>query len=471
MLFQTVATNVSNFLRGNYFEDIGLDAMAVINQTNFNASNNTCYIYNNQYGLITSPDFPNCIYFATNNGGSITGNVIAGPNGNGIGLVGSRNVTVSGNFVRDAGGAGITVPDTDVGITVSGNTLVDNNQYASTVFSGGIVLTGTTSKVTISGNTAYDDQTPKTQQYGLDYSTYAGTVVANDLQLSGNNFAGNLTGAIGGTNTGTISTSDPIIFYEPITVSLGTSLSQATWGNLGLGFIISTATMNDTSTGSATIGADAAYAIQAPTITNTQGTANTLTAATTLNIFAPVCGAGWSSCTNLYGLTTGGRIGGFAGITITGATANLNLSSNFATNINTGTNNSTLTLGGTTAGNVVNLNTVGYRIGNVLYSSVTAPTIASGFNTASYSITAASTASFSVTVGTSTGTTTGVLTMPTASHGWACSANDVTTPATHMIQQTGSGTTSVTVTDYVRTTGIAQNMANSDVIEFLCGAN
>ncbi len=166
-----------------------------------------------------------------------------------------------------------------------------------------------------------------------------------------------------------------------------------------------------------------------------------------------------------------GLLKGALGASIFGAATSINASSNFSTNINTGTNNTSLNLGGTTTGNVVNVATVNFRIGGVNYASVTAPTIASGFNTSGSSIVAASTASFPVTVGTGTGTSTGVLTMPSASHGWACSANDVTTPATHMIQQTASGTTSVTVTDFARTTGVAQNMANGDVIEFLCGAN
>ncbi len=107
--------------------------------------------------------------------------------------------------------------------------------------------------------------------------------------------------------------------------------------------------------------------------------------------------------------------------------------------------------------------------GRVLVSA-TAPTIASGFNTASFSITGVNTAAFQVTVGTSTGTSTGVVTMPTATTGWACSAADVTTPATNMVQQTGYTQTSVTVTNYVRTTGVAGNFTNSDKIVFNCGA-
>lgn len=324
VLFQTVATNKNNFIRGSYFEDIGLDAMAVLNQSNFNISNNTCSIYNNQYTLITSSDFPNCIYFSTDIGGSITGNTLAGANGNGIGLEGSTGVSVTGNFIRDSGGAGITVPDTDVGITLGGNTAVDNNQYASTPFPGGFVLTGTTNKVTLTGNTAYDDQGSKTQQYGLDYSTFAGAVTANELQLSGNNFAGNLTGPIGG--------------------SPALNMSSPTWGLTGITASVPAQTYNDTTTGSGGVTNDAAVAIGAATFTNTQGTANILANGYGFYIAAPICGSGWASCTSLYSIFAAGRIGGNNGASIIGS-INLNFNSNNPVGINTGNSTGTTTVG------------------------------------------------------------------------------------------------------------------------------
>lgn len=104
-----------------------------------------------------------------------------------------------------------------------------------------------------------------------------------------------------------------------------------------------------------------------------------------------------------------------------------------------------------------------------LYESSTDPTIASGFNTGG-SVTGSNTAAFRVTVGTGAGTTTGVLTLPAATTGWHCSVSDDTNGVTNMVQQTGNTTTSVTVTNFVRTTGVAGNFTNSDQLTFTCGA-
>ncbi len=254
----------------------------------------------------------------------------------------------------------------------------------------------------------------------------------------------------------------------------GTHSAAFTGEGDGTGLDIAAATINDP-TSSGAVATGAINHIGVPTLTSTN--AITIANAATLTIGGcPVASTNVTitTCEALRVFGDESRFDGLLkaglGLTAFGAATSINASSNFATNINTGTNNTTLTLGGTTSGNNVNLNSVGIRIGNVLYASVTEPTIASGFNTSGYSITAASTAAFSVTVGTSTGTSTGVITMPTATNGWACSAADVTTPATHAIQQTATGQTSVTVTDYSRTAGTAQNMVNADVIVFHCGA-
>ncbi len=103
--------------------------------------------------------------------------------------------------------------------------------------------------------------------------------------------------------------------------------------------------------------------------------------------------------------------------------------------------------------------------GQIIISS-TAPTIASGFGT-SPSITANNTAAFRVTVGSAPGST-GVLTLPTATNGWACQASNITTNATLTVSQSAVSTTSVTLTSYSRTTGIAASFTASDVIAIMC---
>jgi hypothetical protein len=59
--------------------------------------------------------------------------------------------------------------------------------------------------------------------------------------------------------------------------------------------------------------------------------------------------------------------------------------------------------------------------------------------------------------------------MPAATTGWMCSAADLTT-LTHHILQTGTqgSRTAVVLTDYVITTGIAQNFNPADHIHVMC---
>jgi hypothetical protein len=67
----------------------------------------------------------------------------------------------------------------------------------------------------------------------------------------------------------------------------------------------------------------------------------------------------------------------------------------------------------------------------------------------------------------------GILTMPfTASHGWACFSNVVTSDyASYKTDQSFSTTTTVTLTNYSRTTGLATAWTASDVIEAGCFPN
>jgi hypothetical protein len=101
--------------------------------------------------------------------------------------------------------------------------------------------------------------------------------------------------------------------------------------------------------------------------------------------------------------------------------------------------------------------------------SATAATIASGFCTTP-SISANGSAAGRITIGTACAGSTGVITLPTATTGWTCSANDITNPASNVISQTASSTTSATFTNYARTTGVASNWTDSANINFHCTA-
>ena len=106
-----------------------------------------------------------------------------------------------------------------------------------------------------------------------------------------------------------------------------------------------------------------------------------------------------------------------------------------------------------------------------LIGSKTAPTISSGFCSTSPSIVANNgTWAFTIGVGTSCSGSTGTLGMPTAATGWVCSFADVTTPASYVISQTGGTASTVTLTSYARTTGVASNFTASDVIRAMCAA-
>lgn len=102
--------------------------------------------------------------------------------------------------------------------------------------------------------------------------------------------------------------------------------------------------------------------------------------------------------------------------------------------------------------------------------SSTAPTIAGQFGTSSSITVTSGTPAFKVTTGSSGPVSTGTVTMPAATTGWACAVADITTPAANMTQQTGSTSTTVVVTNYVRTTGVAGNWPVSDVLVFNCAA-
>lgn len=108
--------------------------------------------------------------------------------------------------------------------------------------------------------------------------------------------------------------------------------------------------------------------------------------------------------------------------------------------------------------------------GNPLVFSA-APTIASGFGGLPAVNHSNGTASFSVLVGASLSSSMGVIAMPTAKHGWACSAADVSHPDANLTQQSGSGPSSVTLTNYVRTTGLPGDWPPGDVIQLSCFPN
>jgi len=162
--------------------------------------------------------------------------VLIGLDGDGIELLASSNNTVQGCTITNVGGHGIQVnkssPTADQANkkssdnVIAGNTIDQAGQDGINVSSGdrnqitgnmimnssddttgrdGIRVTSvdaiTCDDNVVSNNTATDNQTPKTQKYGLNI---ASSLCNRTVVGPGNNFAGNLTAAIHNLGTGTI---------------------------------------------------------------------------------------------------------------------------------------------------------------------------------------------------------------------------------------------------------------------------
>lgn len=120
---------------------------------------------------------------------------------------------------------------------------------------------------------------------------------------------------------------------------------------------------------------------------------------------------------------------------------------------------------------VKTLNAGKIQLNGNLLASAAEPTIVSGFGDAPRVNHSNGTASFTVLVSPTGGSSRGVIGMPKAKNGWACSAADVSAPDRSMTQQTGSSPSSVTLTNYIRTTGVPGNWSQNDLIEVTCFPN
>ena len=95
------------------------------------------------------------------------------------------------------------------------------------------------------------------------------------------------------------------------------------------------------------------------------------------------------------------------------------------------------------------------------------PVIASGFGTSPSIVTGTSNA-FSINVGTGGTANSGVITMPTSSNGWTCSAINSINPSSSNTIAVPTSSSSITLQNYGRTTGTLTAWAASDVITVSC---
>lgn len=117
----------------------------------------------------------------------------------------------------------------------------------------------------------------------------------------------------------------------------------------------------------------------------------------------------------------------------------------------------------------LNVSASDLQFGSRVLFSNTAPTISSGFGTSPSVVASSGTAGFTINVGGGGTASTGVVTMPAATTGWACYVNDLsTTSATVFVTKvTATTTTSVTVGNF-SSAGTAAAWASGDVLQFQC---
>lgn len=203
-----LASNVGNFVRGCTFNEVGLDCVSGSAQTGFLCADNV--IVNNYAGGY---------YFSGSAKVRIEGNHVQGPGGNGVDVYSCDGVTVVGNTATGRNGSGIMLADTANALVV-GNLCTDNWQSGESVHNSGIAIYGQSSacsNVSIVANRCTDQQTTKTQQYGVQVSSAAHTnIVIDDSNL----LDGNAVAPIGGGGTYTPAAYTPTL--TGVTVGNGT---------------------------------------------------------------------------------------------------------------------------------------------------------------------------------------------------------------------------------------------------------
>jgi hypothetical protein len=122
----------------------------------------------------------------------------------------------------------------------------------------------------------------------------------------------------------------------------------------------------------------------------------------------------------------------------------------------TGTSQATVNLGDTTG------------TASIVYTQGPAPTIVSGFGVGASIVSNSGCYAFTVNIGTGGVASNGVVGCPTANNSWNCGVHDITTPATNLTDETAIGASSITVTNFVRTTGVAGPWTASDQLVFNC---
>ncbi len=124
-----------------------------------------------------------------------------------------------------------------------------------------------------------------------------------------------------------------------------------------------------------------------------------------------------------------------------------------------------LSTSASTCNNSASLQASNYYVASTLLISGTAPTISSGFGTSPSVVNNNGTAAFTINVGTGGTATSGVIGLPTASHGWHVDCTDITNSnaTVFVTKQTATTTTTATVGNFTNG-GNAGAWTASDVL-------
>lgn len=192
--------NHGNVAENNRFSDIGLDALQFSGQSGVTITGNRFDLENRERATMSAPDYGAALYLPNVSQAMISGNVIAGAQGNCIDAPTLVNAKISHNILTRCGSSGIGLFGSSIGptrgIVVSDNIINSNGQWKLSPHPGGITLGGNIADVSLVGNTVTDTQAVKTQKYAL-YGTTDSTLTKLFIDQS-NRLCGNAISTFGG---------------------------------------------------------------------------------------------------------------------------------------------------------------------------------------------------------------------------------------------------------------------------------
>ena len=179
----TLALNLFNFVEDCHFEDIGLDAISISNQSHFTAARNKL-----------NRNYAGGIYDSGSIYTSVTGNHLVNCGGNAIDVNGADYGIYSNNVIRNPVAAGVMLAGELTGSVVVGNMIRGAMQNPATLHKGAITLDpvpGIINHVVISGNVCEGNN-------GWGFYVRPGATPQGAIYIdpASNHFANNALGAV-----------------------------------------------------------------------------------------------------------------------------------------------------------------------------------------------------------------------------------------------------------------------------------